>query len=64
MTRMVIADDHAIVREGLKRIARRAADLEVGPRRPTATQVMRLVRERNSTCWCWTCRCPGEAAWN
>ena len=29
MTRIVIADDHAIVREGLKRIVGEAADLEV-----------------------------------
>ena len=29
MTRIVIADDHAIVREGLKRIVGEAGDLQV-----------------------------------
>ena len=47
MTRIVIADDHAIVREGLKRIVGEAAQLEVVDEAADGTQVMRLVRERD-----------------
>jgi len=47
LTRIVIADDHAIVREGLKRIACEAADLEVVGEAADGTQVMHLVRERD-----------------
>ena len=47
MTRIVIADDHAIVREGLKRIVGEAADLEVVDEAADGTQVMRVVRERD-----------------
>lgn len=46
MTRIVIADDHAIVREGLKRIVAGASQLEVLDEAADGTQVMRIVRER------------------
>ena len=44
MTRIVIADDHAIVREGLKRIVSAVADLEVVGEAADGTQVMERVR--------------------
>ncbi len=43
--RIVIADDHAIVREGLKRIVGLAEDLEVIDEAADGTQVMQRVRE-------------------
>ena len=46
MTRIVIADDHAIVREGLKRIVGEAGDLEVVDEACDGTEVQRVVRER------------------
>jgi DNA-binding NarL/FixJ family response regulator len=46
MTRIVIADDHAIVREGLKRIVAGASQLEVLDEAADGTEVMRIVRER------------------
>lgn len=45
MIRIVIADDHAIVREGLKRIVTAAGDLEVLHEAADGTQVMQAVRE-------------------
>ena len=45
MIRMVIADDHAIVREGLKRIVSEARDMEVIGEAADGTQVMQRVRE-------------------
>lgn len=44
MIRVVIADDHAIVREGLKRIVGDAADIEVADEAADGTEVMRIVR--------------------
>ena len=46
MIRIVIADDHAIVREGLKRIVASAQDLEVVDEAGDGAGVMRVVRER------------------
>jgi DNA-binding NarL/FixJ family response regulator len=45
MIRLVIADDHAIVREGLKRIVGEAPDLRVEAEAAEGNEVMRLVRE-------------------
>jgi DNA-binding NarL/FixJ family response regulator len=43
--RIVIADDHAIVREGLKRIVSDAADLQVVGEAADGTEVLQRVRE-------------------
>ena len=45
MIRIVIADDHAIVREGLKRIVTSAEDMAVVGEASNGTEVMRQVRE-------------------
>jgi DNA-binding NarL/FixJ family response regulator len=45
MTRIVLADDHAIVREGLKRIVGDVPDLQVVGEAADGTQVMERVRE-------------------
>jgi DNA-binding NarL/FixJ family response regulator len=47
MIRLVIADDHAIVREGLKRIVSEAADLQVEAEAADGNEVMAIVRERD-----------------
>jgi DNA-binding NarL/FixJ family response regulator len=45
MIRIVIADDHAIVREGLKRIVSGIPDMQVVGEAADGTQVMQRVRE-------------------
>ncbi len=45
MIRIVIADDHAIVREGLKRIVSSADDLQVVAEAANGTEVMQRLRE-------------------
>ncbi len=45
MIRIVIADDHAIVREGLKRIVSEIADMQVVGEAADGTEVMQRVRE-------------------
>ncbi|WP_395688625.1 response regulator [Caenimonas koreensis] len=45
MIRIVIADDHAIVREGLKRIVSEAEDMQVLGEACDGTEVMQRVRE-------------------
>jgi DNA-binding NarL/FixJ family response regulator len=45
MIRIVIADDHAIVREGLKRIVSEADDMQVLAEAADGTEVMQRVRE-------------------
>jgi DNA-binding NarL/FixJ family response regulator len=46
MIRLVIADDHAIVREGLKRIVGAAADMDVVGEAADGSRVMQAVREK------------------
>jgi len=45
MIRIVIADDHAVVREGLKRIVTSASDMTVVGEAANGAEVMRQVRE-------------------
>jgi DNA-binding NarL/FixJ family response regulator len=45
MIRIVMADDHAIVREGLKRVVASAQDLQIVGEAGDGTEVTRLVRE-------------------
>jgi DNA-binding NarL/FixJ family response regulator len=45
MKRVVIADDHAIVREGLKQVLAAAGDLKVIAEAQNGTEVMQRVRE-------------------
>ena len=45
MIRIVIVDDHAIVREGLKRIISSAVDMEVAGEAANGTEAMQRVRE-------------------
>ncbi|TFY96534.1 response regulator transcription factor [Ramlibacter rhizophilus] len=45
MIRVVMADDHAIVREGLKRIIASAPDFQVVGEAADGTEVLRLARE-------------------
>lgn len=47
MTRIVIADDHAIVREGLKRIVASADDMQVVGEACDGNEVMQRVRDLN-----------------
>jgi len=47
LIRLVIADDHAIVREGLKRIVAEAPDLHVEAEAAEGNEVIKLVRERD-----------------
>lgn len=46
MIRLVIADDHAIVREGLKRIVGDAPDVQVVAEAADGNEVLRIVREQ------------------
>jgi len=45
MTRVMIADDHAVVRDGLRHILERAGNFEVVGEASDGTQVPRLVRD-------------------
>ena len=46
MIRVLVADDHAIVREGLKQILTRSGDLEVAGEAANGNDALKMVRER------------------
>lgn len=45
MIKVLVADDHAVVRRGLRQILAETPDIMVGGEAPTAHDVLRLVRE-------------------
>ena len=64
MTRIVIADDHTMVREGLKQVLSAAPDLTLIGEARDGTEVMQLVRELDFDVLASTCPCPAGAALN
>ena len=46
MTRILVADDHAIVREGLKQILAKSSDLVVAGEAANGNDVLKMVREQ------------------
>ena len=46
MIRVLVADDHTIVREGLKQILTKSGDLQVAGEAANGNDVLRMVRER------------------
>jgi len=45
MIKILVADDHAVVREGLKQIVRETSDMEVTGEAADGREVLRLIRE-------------------
>ena len=55
--RLIIADDHAMFREGLKGLFRYKSDFEIVAEVSRAEEVIPTLRERRlATCCCSTCR--------
>lgn len=64
MTNVLIADDHTLVRDGLRHVLLNASGFEVaGEARDAATTIALSARKMHK-CWCSTGRCRGEAASN
>ena len=61
MMTILIADDHAIVRDGLKQILARTGDLLVGGEARDGHEVVRLVRERDWDLLLMDMSMPGRA---
>ena len=62
MIRIVIVDDHAILRRGLAQIIAENADMQVVGEAASSSEALRLLRENPATWCCWTCRCPTATA--
>ena len=62
MIRVVLADDHTIVREGLKQLLTAAGDLQVVGEAQNGHEVIERVRELEFGCCCSTCRCRQSAS--
>jgi len=60
---ILIADDHPIVRAGLKQIISETNDMTVADEAGNGQEVLNLVRKRNTIFCCSTYRCPEEMAW-
>ena len=57
-----IADDHAMVRQGLRQILSAQPDFHVVAEAANYTEVMQQIRRSHATCWCSTSRMPGRTA--
>jgi hypothetical protein len=62
--RIVIADDHPIFRDGLRRLLEAEPDLKVMGEASDGAEAVRsgaAIEARHSCCWIW--RCPSIRAW-
>lgn len=61
MIKVLVADDHAIVRRGLRQILAETQDILVGGEAATASEVLRLVREQRFTAAILDISLPGAS---
>lgn len=61
MIKVLIADDHAIVRQGLKKILAEQSDIEVVGEAPTAEDIVRLVRTQRCDVLLLDVTMPGKS---
>lgn len=57
MTSIVIADDHALVREGIHALLDRAGDFQVLGEAADGREAINLVKLLSPTFCSWTCPC-------
>ena len=58
-TRILLADDHTVVRDGLRMVLDSAPDLEVVAEAGDGAEAVELPSQRTSISPCWTYRCHG-----
>ena len=63
MIKVLIADDHPIVRQGLRQILSEIPDMVVAGEAVNGQETLDQVRAGSWTCWCWTSPCPTAAGW-
>ena len=61
MIKVLIADDHAVVLEGLKQILSETPDIIVSAQATNGREVLDKLRTNNAMSWCSTSQCPAEA---
>ena len=61
MIKTLIADDHAVVRRGLKQILQETPDIIASGEASDSCEVLDLVRKHSWTSFCWISRCLGAA---
>ena len=59
--RILLADDHAVLRAGLRALLDAEPDLEVVGEAATGEEAIEKTRELNPTSSSWTSRCPASA---
>lgn len=62
MIRVLIADDHPVVRQGLRTFLDLQEDITVVGEAADGSQAVDLVAELTPTCSCSTSRCPSSTA--
>jgi DNA-binding NarL/FixJ family response regulator len=61
--RILLVEDHETVRQGLKLLIDREADLEVIGEASDGAQAIERGHLQSSMSSSWTSRCPASAAW-
>lgn len=57
MIRVLVAEDHTIVREGIKQLIGLAKDMQVAGRQLTASNCWKPCAIRRARWYCWISRC-------
>jgi len=61
--RVLVAEDHTIVREGIKQLIGMARDLEVAGEACNGEQLIEVLRRSLATWYCWISPCPASTVW-
>ena len=62
MIRVMVAEDHTIVREGIKQLIGMARDMQVVGEAANGQQLLDQLRGSAATWCCWTFPCPASTA--
>ena len=63
MIRVLVAEDHTIVREGIKQLIGLAKDLLVVGEASNGEQLLETLRTCPARWCCWISPCPASTAW-
>jgi DNA-binding NarL/FixJ family response regulator len=63
MITVILCDDNALIRRGIRDTLSDAPDIEVVGEAGDYGELRTLMRKDSATCWCWTSTCPAAAGW-
>jgi DNA-binding NarL/FixJ family response regulator len=60
MLRILIADDHPVVRQGIMRIIEDTPDMRVTGEAENGIEAIKKIKKKNLIWWCWIFQCQAR----